>query len=177
MLTICSGTGKQSRNSIRSSKSRFANRTHKAFPDNLNIPMADSKFSDHQLLSYLDEMLSIEQMTEVERALRKSESLRGRMAGLSHRRDQGVHSVGDVWRRERLSCPNRQELGSYLLGTMQAAPAEYLDFHIRTVGCRLCAANLYDLEQSSESTPEAQSRRRKFFQSSAGYLQSAGDES
>ena len=139
--------------------------------------MAHSGFSDQQLLAYLDEMLPIEQMADMEKALRKSESLRSMLTGLSQRRDQGVHSVGDVWRRERLSCPSRQELGSYLLGTMEADGAEYLDFHIRTVGCRLCAANLYDLEQSSESTPEAQSRRRKFFQSSAGYLQSAGDES
>jgi hypothetical protein len=139
--------------------------------------MPDSQFSDHQLLSYLDEMLSIEQMVDVEKALRKSESLRSRLTGLSYRRDQGVHSVGEVWRRERLSCPSRQELGSYLLGTLEADSAEYLDFHIRAIGCRLCAANLDDLEQSSESTPESQSRRRKFFQSSAGYLQSAGDES
>ncbi len=139
--------------------------------------MARSEFSDHQLLAYLEEMLPIEQMADVEKALRKSESLRGRLTGLSHRWDQGVHSVGEVWRRERLSCPSRQELGSYLLGTMESGSVEYLDFHIRTVGCRLCAANLSDLEQSSESTPEAQSRRRKFFQSSAGYLQSAGDES
>ena len=139
--------------------------------------MARSEFSDHQLLAYLDEMLPIEQMTDVEKALRKSESLRGRLTGLSHRRDQGVHSVGEVWRRERLSCPSRGELGSYLLGTMEAGTVEYLEFHIRTVGCRQCAANLYDLEQSSESAPEAQSRRRKFFQSSAGYLQSAAEES
>jgi hypothetical protein len=153
------------------------NRTRKAVSVNLNIPMAHSEISDHQLLSYLDEMLPIKQMADVEKALRKSQSLKGRLTGLSHRRDQGAHSVGEVWRRERLSCPSRQELGSYLLGTMAADAADYLDFHIWAVGCRLCAANLYDLEQSSESTQEAQSRRRKFFQSSAGYLQSAGDES
>jgi hypothetical protein len=153
-------------------------RSRNSVPVNVNIPMSDPMYSDHQLLGYLDEMLPIEQMAVVEKALRKSESLKSRLTGLSYQRDkEGFHSVGEMWRRERLSCPSRQELGSYLLGTMSADSADYLDFHIRTVGCRLCAANLYDLEQSSESTAEAQSRRRKFFQSSAGYLESSEDES
>lgn len=132
--------------------------------------MARAEFSDDELIAYFDELLPAERMAAVEKALRKSESLRRRAAGLSRRRDQGVHSVGEIWRRERLSCPSRNQLGGYLLGALDKDAAEYLEFHIRTIGCRLCAANLYDLEQALESTPEARQRRRKFFQSSAGYL-------
>lgn len=132
--------------------------------------MASPTFSDHELAAYLDEMLSAERMTEVEKSLRKSESLRNRLSSISRHRDAGVHSVGEIWRRERLSCPTRQQLGSYLLGTLDPAASDYLEFHIRTVGCRVCAANLADLEQQAESAPETSARRRKFFQSSAGYL-------
>lgn len=138
--------------------------------------MPDSHYTDDQLLSYLDEMLPVEQMTAIEKRLRNSLPLKQRLAGLSQTRNPGVFSVGEVWRRERVSCPNRQQLGSYLLGTLDSDFADYLDFHIRSIGCRICAANLYDLEQSVELSSESQSRRRKFFQSSAGYLQAADGE-
>jgi hypothetical protein len=127
-------------------------------------------YTESQLAAFLDEALPAEQMATLERELRKSESLRRRLANLSRRRDQGLHSVGEIWRRNRLSCPSRRELGGFILQTLDAETAKYVDFHIRTVGCRLCAANLADLEQSAESQPETANRRRKFFQSSAGLL-------
>src|SRR5687767_11717864 len=110
--------------------------------------MSGSEFSDTQLLAYLDETLPVEEMTAVERELRASESLRARAAGLARRRDHGTHSVGEIWRRLRLSCPSRNQLGGFLLGTLDGQLARYVDFHLRTIGCRYCAANLADLEQS-----------------------------
>jgi hypothetical protein len=135
--------------------------------------MSDETFSDEQLIGYLDEMLPVEDMALVERALRSSDSLKRRAAGLSKRRDGGVHSVGEIWRRLRLSCPSRSRLGSFLLGTLDADSSEYIEFHLKTIGCRLCAANLADIEQSLEKSPEADSRRRRFYQSSAGYLKNS----
>lgn len=126
--------------------------------------------TDQQLAAYLDEMLPAEQMAAVEKALRRSESLRHRLSGLTRRRDSGLHSVGEIWRRERLSCPPRQQLGSFLLGTLEPGLAKYVEFHIGTVGCRVCAANLHDLEQQADAQPATTTRRRKFFQSSAGLL-------
>jgi len=128
------------------------------------------EYSDEQLTAFLEEMLPPEAMAKLEKELRESEALRHRAAALSRRRDQGVHSVGEIWRRSRLSCPTRNQLGSFLLGTLDKKFEEYLDFHIRTVGCRICSANLYDLEQAMKSQPETKQRRRKFFESSAGYL-------
>ena len=131
-------------------------------------------FTDQELLAYLDEMLSVDEMARVERSLRSSEPLRLRAASLVRRRDQGAHSVGEIWRRLRLSCPTRSQLGSYLLGTLSEGLAGYVDFHLRTIGCRPCAANLRDLEQALEATPEVRERRRKFYQTSAGYLPRSG---
>lgn len=137
--------------------------------------MKQTVFSDNELLGYLDEQLPVERAAEVEKALRQSEALRSRVAGLARRRDQGAHSVGEIWRRHRLSCPTRSQLGSYLLDAVDPQLAEYLDFHIHTVGCRYCAANLRDLEQAAQTGGESQKRQRKFFESSAGHLRKMTD--
>jgi anti-sigma factor RsiW len=135
--------------------------------------MASIAHSDTDLLAYLDEMLPAERMTAIEADLRRDEALRLRLAALSRRRDEGIHSVGEIWRRRRLSCPSRKQLGSFLLGTLESSLAEYVEFHVRSVGCRICAANLDDLERASRSgatTAESSERRRRFFESSAGHL-------
>jgi hypothetical protein len=135
--------------------------------------MATHLFTDEELLAYLDELLPPERMADAEKSLRNSEPLRRRLAGLARSRDQGVHSVGAIWRRRRLSCPSRKDWGNYLLGTLPQKLQEYYDFHLRTVGCRFCLANLRDLEQASEAAAHTQQRRQKYFQSSAGYLRRA----
>ena len=134
-------------------------------------------FADAELLAYLDEALPVERMTAVENALRASEALRERTAGLRARRDEQGHTVGEVWRRGRLSCPTRHQLGSYLLGALPADLAQYFRFHLETVGCRYCAANLEDLRQAaSQSGAETTQRRQKFFESSAGYVRKLGPQ-
>jgi hypothetical protein len=79
--------------------------------------------------------------------------------------------LGDIWRRHRLSCAPREQLGSYLLGVLPEAEMQYLEFHLHVVGCRWCSANIADLENTQREAAEAvASRRRKYFQSSAGKL-------
>lgn len=123
------------------------------------------------LEAYLDEALPPEEMARIEQALRDRPELRERLAAINARRDTGVHSLGAIWRRHRLSCLSREQLGSYLLGTLPPEVAGYVAFHLETVGCRCCQANLADLEKQQAEVPEvAATRRRKYFQSSAGYL-------
>ena len=138
--------------------------------------MPDQIATDDELLSYLDEMLPVERMAEVERSLRSSDDLRQRLASLVHGRDQGVHSVGEIWRRKRLSCPSRKQLGSFLLEALDSDHHAYIEFHIRSVGCRICDANLRDLENSMQATPDVQQRRKRYFQSSAGYLSQLNED-
>ena len=123
------------------------------------------------LEAYLDEALPPEDMARVELALRKDRALVKQMATIHSRRSAGVHSLGEIWRRARLSCPSREHLGSYLLGALPEEAADYVAFHLKTIGCRLCRANLADLEsQQAESHEVAETRRRKYFQSSVGHL-------
>ncbi len=129
-------------------------------------------FSNAELEAYLDEALPIERMTAIEESLRKNAALEERLAATNGRRDAGVHSVGEIWRRHRLSCPSREQLGSFLLGVLSADAADYVKFHLETVECRYCAASLEDLraQQSAADAGQIQQRRNRYFQSSAGYL-------
>ncbi len=127
-------------------------------------------WTDRELTAWLDELLPAERMAEFENQLRKDSALRARMAVLIRQRDQGGHTIGEIWQRSRLSCPVRTELGSYLLGTLTTAAAAYVEFHLRTVGCRVCQANLNDLEEQSSQSDQVPGRRRRFFESSAGLL-------
>lgn len=129
-------------------------------------------FTDDELLAYADEALAAHRMAAVEADLRASDKLRQRLAGLLSERDQGLHSVGEIWRRARLTCLTRQQLGNYLLGVLDSDWTDYVEFHLRTVGCRLCNANLDDLKRSAASVPEARQRSQKYFQSSIGSLRS-----
>lgn len=124
-----------------------------------------------ELESYLDEALPPEEMAAVEKRLRKDRHLRAQLAAIHARRDAGVHSLGEIWRRHRVSCPTRSQLGSYLLGALPEGLAEHIAAHLEMVGCRYCRANLADLQQQQgEALDAVQARRRKYFQSSAGYL-------
>lgn len=130
-----------------------------------------SPWSDTDLEAYLDEALPPEEMARIEEAVRRTPALGRRLAAINARRDTGVHSLGEIWRRHRSSCAGRAELGSYLLGVLSDAQAGYIKFHLETIGCRYCRANLADLEnQRAEAAEAVAHRRRKFFASSAGYL-------
>jgi hypothetical protein len=131
--------------------------------------MAD--ITREQLHAYLDDALGDKETAQVEKALRDSETLRRTLNVLLQERDLGEHSLGAIWRRHRLSCPSRDQLGTYLLRALDPDLQDYIDFHLHTVSCAYCLANLADLQAlQKEPAPKAQERRRRFFDSSAGYL-------
>jgi hypothetical protein len=129
-------------------------------------------FTTAELEAYLDEALPVEQMAAIEEALRHNESLQERLRATNGRRDAGVHSLGEIWRRHRLSCPSREQLGSHLLKVLPVEVADYVKFHLETIQCRYCLASLEDLraQQSTAESEQSHHRRQRYFQSSAGYL-------
>ena len=127
-------------------------------------------WTERELAAWLDEMLPPDRMAELEQELRNDEALQARVAQLIHHRDQGGHSVGEIWQRAGLSCPTRSELSGFLLQTLPRESADYVEFHLMTIGCRVCQANLKDLQDHASQSQEAPGRRRRFFESSAGLL-------
>ncbi|HEX6962460.1 MAG TPA: hypothetical protein VF175_11370 [Lacipirellula sp.] len=128
--------------------------------------------TDAELDGFLDEALPAERMAAIEASLRTDDALAKRLATAVGRRDAGVHSLCAVWRRHRLTCPTREQLGSHLLGVLDPGADEYVKFHLEVVACRFCLASLDDLrEQHAAANAEhAEIRRKRYFQSSAGYL-------
>ncbi len=128
-------------------------------------------FSKTELEAFLDEALPVERMAAIEEALRHDATLQKPRSAVRGRRDAGVHSLGEIWRRHRLSCPTRERLGSYLLGVLPREEADYISFHVDRIECRYCAASIADLK-AQQSTAEAETvrRRQKYFQSSVGHL-------
>ena len=67
---------------------------------------------------------------------------------------------------------SHRALGSYLLDVLSAEQQLYVQFHLETISCRFCQANLDDLKEQQLGSEEGHSARRKrYFESSAGYLQ------
>lgn len=127
--------------------------------------------------AYLDDALSDSETARIEQGLRDSEVLRRLLQALIQERDRGEHSIGAIWRRLRLSCPTREQLGSYLLQALEPDLQEYVSFHLNQIGCAYCLANLADLQsRQDEPAPRVKERRQRFFESSAGILQSCREK-
>ena len=124
------------------------------------------------LRAYLADELPAGTLARVEKALRDSAELRARLEEVRQDRGEaGLHSLGAIWRRNRLTCPTRQQLGSLLLDVLDPDLADYIRFHIDVVACPFCQANLADLEGKAESNaPAAQTRRQQILQSSRHLL-------
>ncbi|MDA1178136.1 MAG: hypothetical protein O2931_04980 [Planctomycetota bacterium] len=132
-------------------------------------------YTHRDLEAYLDEAVSTADMTAIEISLRHNESLRAALITILQRRDSGVHSLGEIWRRHQLSCPTREELGSYLLGVLDDDHFAFVQGHLEQYGCRICQANWEDLQRRQTDAAEAVTRRlKRFFETSAGYLSSTG---
>src|SRR3954465_12723519 len=123
------------------------------------------------LHGYLDDALSDAETAQGAQALRESEPLRQALRAVIQERDRGEHSVGAIWRRQRLSCPTREQIGSFLLGVLEPDHHAYIDFHLKTIGCPFCLANHADLKaQQQSATPQVRERRQRFFESSRSLL-------
>src|SRR5271170_1020375 len=127
------------------------------------------------LRAYLLDELPAGTLARVEKALRDSAELRAQLEDVRQNRGEaGLHSLGAIWRRGRLTCPSRQQLGSLLLDALDPELAAYLQFHIEVVECPFCQANLADLKGKAEPASNlARTRQHRILQSSKHLL---GDE-
>ncbi len=109
--------------------------------------MDPSAVTREMLRDFLHDALPEAELAAVERAVRASAELRAALDEVREQEDRGEHTVGAIWRRDRVSCPARDQLGGYLLGAGDADLLDYITFHITVVGCPYCQANLDDLKK------------------------------
>ncbi len=129
-----------------------------------------SSYTDAELIAFLDEALPANRSSQIEHELRTDAVLRSRLIEVRGRETAGLHSIGGIWRRSRLSCPTRGQMGQYLLSALTDEHADYIRFHLESIGCRYCQANLADLESAAKASDESKPRRTKYFQTSVGHL-------
>ncbi len=126
------------------------------------------------LRDYLNDALPDAEMASVEANLRQDSSIATLLQTVRDEIDRGEHSIGGIWRRERLSCPSRDIIGSYLLKALDSDVYDYVKFHLQTIGCPACQANFDDLEKKQEQADApTTTRRARIVQSSEPALKKA----
>lgn len=74
-----------------------------------------------------------------------------------------------VWESMRPSCPKRSTLGKYILKILPPDWEDFITFHLVTLSCTFCNANLMELQTSGE-VPDKASQHMRLFNSTIGFL-------
>jgi RNA polymerase sigma factor (sigma-70 family) len=74
----------------------------------------------------------------------------------------------DTWEYQRITCPKRSTIGAFLLEQLDPEWFDYIDFHLTTLGCHFCRANLKDLKH--QKTIEETLFREKIMASTVGFF-------
>ena len=131
-----------------------------------------TEFTDAELEAYLDEALDPIRAGELEECLKQDEAVLSRLSYINSRRDAGIHTLGEIWRRNQIGVPTREQMGNYLLGVGSAEEMDYIDFRLDQLKCRFTIALKEDLtaQQVEADAGKSADRRSKIFMSSAGLL-------
>jgi len=125
-------------------------------------------FTDAELRAYLEETLPVARSTALEAAVRSTPALAKRLEALLADEDRTDLALETIWRQRRLSCPSRSTWALYVAGGLGDGLKQYLEFHLDTIGCRSCAANVDDLRRGMDAN--SQQRTRRVFETSIGQL-------
>lgn len=104
-----------------------------------------SRITKQTLRDYLHDLLPQTDLAAVEKALRGDVGLQQLLEEVRGEEDRGEHTVGAIWRREHITCPTREELGGYVIQALAPERLAYIRFHLETVDCPFCLANVEDL--------------------------------
>lgn len=74
----------------------------------------------------------------------------------------------EIWEEQRPSCPKRSTIGGFVLGTLDEAWQNYVEFHLHRLECAFCRANLEDMQAQSRQDPEP--LRQRIMQSTVGFF-------
>lgn len=136
-----------------------------------------NEFTNAELEAYLDESLESGRAAEIEAQLRDDEELLRRLSEINGRREAGMHTLGEVWRRNQLGVPTVEQMGNFLLGVLPGGDTDYIQFRIDTLKCPFTIALKSDLESRNlESQEQSTARRSKIYNSSAGLLKGSDHE-
>lgn len=135
------------------------------------------EFTEAELEAFLEEALDPVRAADIEQQLRTDDKLLARLSHINGRRDAGMHTLGEIWRRNQVGVPTPEQMGQFLLGILSEEHNDYIKFRMETLKCPYTIALLKDLQQQqAESQTQVDDRRRKYYNSSAGLLRRDEDE-
>ena len=130
-----------------------------------------TEFTDAELEAYLDESLDSTRAAEVEQSLRDDRELLQRLSRINGRRDAGIHTLGEIWRRHQVAVPTVETMQNHLMGVLTTEESDYIEFRMNELKCPFTIAMQKDLQaQQSENAELSKTRREKFYKTSAGLL-------
>jgi len=139
-------------------------------------PIVPSEFTDAQLEAYLDESLDSQAAAELEQACRVDPDLVNRLSLINRRRDEGVHTLGEIWRRHQIGVPSPEEVNEFLADKLSPEQSDYIRFRLDVLKCRYTSALVEAAEQQlADSGEQSKNRREKYFQNSADLLPKIDD--
>lgn len=129
------------------------------------------EFTDAELEAYLDSTLAPQRADELEEMVRADADLLKRLAQVNARRNAGIHTLGEIWRRNQIGVPTKEEMRQHLLGTLSAEESSYIEFRIKELKCVFTLALLHDLNAEANDSPEkSRNRRKKIYDQGASLL-------
>lgn len=133
-------------------------------------------FTDAELEAYLDEALDAVRSAELEQQVSEDKELLARLSRINGRRDAGIHTLGEIWRRNQIGVPTVEHMNNHLDGNLTAEESDYVKFRMDVLKCPFTIAMYKDLSAEKDGSTATETRRRKYFDSSAGLLRKHDDE-
>lgn len=128
-----------------------------------------TEFTDAELEAYLDEALDPNRAADLELSVSEDKSLLRRLSHINGRRDAGIHTLGEIWRRNQIGVPTIEQMSNHLLGVLPREESDYIMFRLDVLRCPYTIAMYKDLSGKKDGGG-SESRRKKYFNSSAGLL-------
>ena len=130
-----------------------------------------TEFTDAELEAYLDEGLDPKRAADLEVAMSADQGLLARLSHINGRRDAGIHTLGEIWRRNQIGVPTLEHMSNHLLGLLSKEESDYIMFRMDVLRCPYTIAMYKDLSAKKDGDNDlSKTRRTKFFNSSAGLL-------
>jgi hypothetical protein len=105
-----------------------------------------ASLSAGEIRDFLREALPADRMAALERLARDNPDVMAQIAEARDALNRGDHSLGAIWQENQVSCPAREQLGTYLMQTGDPDYHDYVTFHLTVIECPVCQANLDDLK-------------------------------
>lgn len=79
-------------------------------------------------------------------------------------------TISSIWIQERVSCPPRDILKKFVDGSLSTDAADYIQFHIREIGCPFCQASEEDLRLGKKPERGEEDMRQRLFDKTSKFL-------